>query len=376
MCTMPQAHDWRGCRYRDKYDLIDLSVIHYLTPNSVVGTAVQLICRVEISMIEDIPTFQPVKFSTDVFQPKDRLPVWREEFGRKMVRVDIAPRTDAPFRANATLRMLPGVRTVVFGGSPVTYARERSMLADGDDSIGLVVNLKHAATVSQGGRQFELGVGAAFPILSEEPAVLHASAYLGIIVPRAALGSRIRHLEDSCKRSIPRRDEALRLLTSYLRSLSDGLTIQTPAVRDAFTNHVHDLLALTLDPARANTEGSLNALAASRLSQAFVCMGERFADPDLSIAAVARQQKISPRYLQRLIETTGTTFTSRLLELRLQRAFALLTEARNGKVRISDVALSAGFSDISHFNRQFRARFGDTPSGVLAQHVGAKGWQA
>jgi hypothetical protein len=71
---------------------------------------------------------------------------------------------------------------------------------------------------------------------------------------------------------------------------------------------------------------------------------------------VARSQGISPRYLQRLLETAETSFTERVNELRLQRALALLLEA--GKRRISD---------ISHFNRLFRARFGDTPSGVRAQ---------
>jgi transcriptional regulator GlxA family with amidase domain len=35
-------------------------------------------------------------------------------------------------------------------------------------------------------------------------------------------------------------------------------------------------------------------------------------------------------------------------------------------VRICDIALQAGFSDISHFNRLFRSRFGDMPKGVRA----------
>jgi AraC-like DNA-binding protein len=74
-----------------------------------------------------------------------------------------------------------------------------------------------------------------------------------------------------------------------------------------------------------------------------------------------------PRYLQRLLESMGTSFTAHVNQLRLQRAFTLLIEARDGKGRISDVALQAGFSDISHFNRLFRSRFGDTPSGVRAR---------
>jgi AraC-like DNA-binding protein len=76
--------------------------------------------------------------------------------------------------------------------------------------------------------------------------------------------------------------------------------------------------------------------------------------------------------LQRLIETTGTSFTERVNELRLQRAFALLSEAHGKRRRISDIALEAGFSDLSHFNRLFRSRFGDTPSGVRGSRVIAR----
>jgi AraC-like DNA-binding protein len=55
---------------------------------------------------------------------------------------------------------------------------------------------------------------------------------------------------------------------------------------------------------------------------------------------------------------------ARVNELRLQRAFTLLSEKSERPRRIADIALAAGFSDISQFNRLFRSRFGDTPSGV------------
>jgi AraC-like DNA-binding protein len=62
--------------------------------------------------------------------------------------------------------------------------------------------------------------------------------------------------------------------------------------------------------------------------------------------------------------SSGTSFTERVNELRLQRAFALLIEPHGGAQRISDIALEVGFSDISHFNRLFRGRFGVSPRGV------------
>jgi AraC-like DNA-binding protein len=104
---------------------------------------------------------------------------------------------------------------------------------------------------------------------------------------------------------------------------------------------------------------------AARLAAALDQIAASFQDPELSVATVARSQGISPRYLQRLMETSGTSFTARVTELRLQRAFALLGEPGPG--RISNIALEVGFSDISHFNRLFRARFGDTPRGVRGQ---------
>jgi len=39
-------------------------------------------------------------------------------------------------------------------------------------------------------------------------------------------------------------------------------------------------------------------------------------------------------------------------------------ESEDHDRRISDIALEAGFSDLSHFNRLFHARFGETPTAV------------
>src|SRR5262249_46609717 len=84
-------------------------------------------------------------------------------------------------------------------------------------------------------------------------------------------------------------------------------------------------------------------------------------DPELSLTTVAHSLRISRRYLQRLLKTSGTSFTAQVTELRLRQAFKFLQES---ELRISDLALRVGFSDISHFNRLFRSRFGDTPKRI------------
>ncbi len=54
----------------------------------------------------------------------------------------------------------------------------------------------------------------------------------------------------------------------------------------------------------------------------------------------------------------GQTPTEFLLELRLQRAAALL---RTGAQEIGDIAFDCGFENLSYFYRRFRLRFGQTP---------------
>jgi AraC-like DNA-binding protein len=291
--------------------------------------------------------------------------MWREEFGRGILRVDIEPLSDLPFHAEATLRALPGLRAVAYVGSAVRFQRTPAMAAEGDDSVGLVVNLGGRGTASQRGQDVVLGAGDAVRICSHEPAVLAGTQHVGVLIPRAALTSRVKNIEDAARRMIPHGTEPLRLLLSYMSLVHDKVVLGTPKLRRTVVNHIHDLAALALDPHPGAGEAG-SAVAAARLNAALNHIAESFDNPGLSVATVARRQHISPRYLQRLIETTGTTFSARVNELRLQRALHLLTQPRDSVRRVSDIAMHVGFSDISHFNRLFRSRFGDTPSAVRA----------
>jgi AraC-like DNA-binding protein len=67
-----------------------------------------------------------------------------------------------------------------------------------------------------------------------------------------------------------------------------------------------------------------------------------------------------------LLEETGKSFTRHLLERRLASAAALLCDAAWRHRRIADVAVEAGFTDLSYFNRAFRRHYGATPSDIRA----------
>lgn len=260
------------------------------------------------------------------------------------------------------MRMLPGLRSLSFRGSAMCFARTKAMLAADGDSVGMGIALGDGVRMAQRSAELVVRAGDAFPMLSDEPGSVTGHGHLGLLFPRAPLTDRLSEIADFANIRIPRESEALRLLVGYLSALPEKIAPNSTALRRAFVDHVYDLVTLAIGPHRSPNENSLGAAAAARLEIALSYITVNFQRPDLTITDVARDQNVSPRYVQRLIETTGMTFSERVQELRLQYAFELLTSARHRHERISDIALRAGFSDVAHFNRSFRKRFGDTPS--------------
>ena len=54
-------------------------------------------------MPADAADFRSLRFSTRGLPERMRIPMWREEFGRRIVHVDIEPSSNVPFQAEATL---------------------------------------------------------------------------------------------------------------------------------------------------------------------------------------------------------------------------------------------------------------------------------
>lgn len=89
----------------------------------------------------------------------------------------------------------------------------------------------------------------------------------------------------------------------------------------------------------------------------------------LTLADLARAVAMSPyHFLRTFRAVTGVTPHQFILGQRLRLAAARLTQTTD---QISDIALAAGFGDLSTFNRRFRRIMGMTP-GAWRQRVKAR----
>jgi AraC-like DNA-binding protein len=298
---------------------------------------------------------------------RDPIREWREGFARGMHSIDFRPVSDVPFHASL-VPILRGVRTVL---SPGFTFRDEELVKDGGGAaFSLVLSRSNDLQVAQLGHDVQLGHGDATLLHVGETGHVGSSENFEFIVqmiPYAEVAARGACLDGAVTQRLPAQTEALQLLRSSIRSLEKRKLPVSEQVCAVVHRHIIDLAVVAFTSHARLGESGLSAVASARLDAAVEYIDAHFQELGLSATAVARRQGISPRYLQRLLETSGTTFTARVTELRLQRAFALLTGAPDSAGRITDVALQAGFSDISQFNRLFRARFGDSPSAVRAQ---------
>jgi AraC-like DNA-binding protein len=317
-------------------------------------------------MVSAVSQFAPVRFSTDDLPERDRVAVWREVIARKYVRFEIEPFRDRPFRVDGRLRGLPGLGIMSTQMSEFRLARTSGLLADGNSDFRLSVNISGAETVVQRGREVTLGAGdATLASMAEAGSIVRSSPgqRVGFQIPYGVLAPLVTRVEDAVLRPIPSGSPALRLLRSYMGVLEEDHVLAQPEMRQLMISHVHDLVALALGATRdAEAVAHGRGVRAARLHAIKADIIENLGRNDLKFEALARRHRLHPRYIQRLFETDGTTFSEFLLGQRLARAHRMLTDPRHLDQNIGAIAFACGFGDLSYFNRCFRSLYGSAPS--------------
>lgn len=321
-----------------------------------------------ISMTANAPLLH---FSTSHVPEADRIGIWREVYGQMILRLDVEPLSERPFEADVHLRALPGLALVSGSISGARDRRTTALLSDGIDDLGLAVHWGGCNIVSQRGRETKLGEGEAV-ILScgDSATVIRAlpCRYLGVRIPRTALLALAPHAEDRIGMPIVRANPVLELLKGYVAVLLADANATYELGRLA-SDHVYELVALLLrgDTMDNPTVADRGGVRAARLRAIKADILKHLGNRELTINALASRHSVTPRYIQRLFENDGHSYTEFVLEQRLAHAHRFLCDPCYANRSVSTIAFEAGFGDLSYFNRAFRRRYGMTPSDVRRQ---------
>ena len=317
-------------------------------------------------MPPDAPTVASFRFSTDDLPTSARGIAVRRLRDRGLLPLE--PLADHAVHVRVAKWFLPGAS--ILSGTLAGLRQEAAARAHGiTDDLFFAVNLAGRSTVVQGQREITFGDGEAvllscadgnFGVARTEPV-----RFIGLRMPRRHLAPLIPNVDDCTMRLVPSGAHPVKLLTGYLAALAElhDLSGATPRV---IAGHVHDLVALSISPTRdasAFADASVRAVRLRAIKSDIVCNLE---DCTLSVAVIAARHRVTLRYVHKLFESEGATFTRFVTERRLERAHRLLRDERLLTRTITSIAYDVGFNDLSHFNRAFRRRYHVTPSDIRA----------
>jgi AraC-like DNA-binding protein len=315
-----------------------------------------------------------LRLSTDMLPERDRFPAFREEFARRVLMMDVIDRSGGRPRIEVTFLPLGPVAIGHLASTPAEFIRHRRHLTDRSDGFVLQIVKSGPIHFTHVGEERAYDRGWAHFVDQERPLRARGpgqATIRNIAVQPAALRTLVPHPEDQAGHALPP-GPALSLLDGYLQSLAHLEGALPAELAPIVGGHLLDLLAAALGPASDAAElVASRGVKVARRRAILAQITQHYADPDFDLDDVARTLCLSRRYLQRLLEETGKSFTEHLAERRLQRAHAMLGDPRSAHLRIIDIALATGFGDVSHFNRLFRRRFGDSPSGLRPARASA-----
>jgi AraC-like DNA-binding protein len=282
----------------------------------------------------------------------------------------LEPLPDLTARVEITKYALPGVKILagtLSGLLQIGSANDPG----GQDHLFLGINLIGKSTVRQPGREFELDNGEAvlFSCIDEGYSAYRPTpvSFLGLRVAHRAVAPLGVRLDDGRMRSISPDAGCLRLLTTYLRFICSWEATDGSELPATMAAHVADLVALIADADLGAPAAEICGVRAARLQAVKSDICRNLGDCGLGVAAVAVRQGVTPRYIHKLFETDGATFSEYVLDRRLCAVYRLLTNRRLADRSIASVAFYSGFADLSYFNRTFRRRYNATPTEVRSR---------
>lgn len=311
-------------------------------------------------------------------RPERLAPVWllthnltREEqaqidlraSGRTAPHIRLGRTNMALFKAKAMLRLEPDIGLVACFSPELgtELALDYGRLGSG----GMLVRPSEGrAVVERAGQQSVLSAREAIFLTGDVPTTLHLTDVDRVDCLVVTGNNLTASMIESSRalRVFPQNNDTLLMLGNYGAALLRGLMpISSAVLLEHATRYMSELVDIMCREVEAEAFHATQDRPATRLnaikSDIEACLEEQ----SLTAGQIAERHGISMRYLQKLFEAEGLTFSEFVLQRRLDRALRRLQSADAPKRSISQIAFDVGFGDLSYFNRTFRKRFDMSP---------------
>ncbi|MGY5032968.1 AraC-like ligand-binding domain-containing protein [Streptomyces sp. 900116325] len=182
-----------------------------------------------------------------------------------------------------------------------------------------------------------------------------------LLVPRPLLPQSEGELRRVTATTLSPGEGLGKVVLPFLQSLVDHAPDIEPAAREQLAANAVDLtgtlLAERLGRDAQDTPGG--SLVLLLRVEAFI--DRHLADPDLSPTSIAREHRISVRYLHKLFEGESTTVARWMWQRRLDECRSELSRRSAAATTVASVAHRWCFTNAAHFSPAFRTAYGTSP---------------
>ena len=310
-------------------------------------------------------------WSTESFDDRHQYDAWDAELSTVFGRWSISLPSTTKFSASVESRSLDSFKVVECICDPCGATRGHAeMLADHSDFLALQLVLDGYEQIRFAGEEVELEAGDIFVWDSTKPMdfrVVQRLHKISVLLPLMRFRNWLPTSWQSIKRLIRPQSDAGRLLAHYLAALSPRTMVGGLNNGDALIETTIGLLVNSQEIALSRPPESQREMHLERVRR---YIAQHLTDPDLTPTRVAEANRISLRYLHWLFEGIGTSVAQCIIRERLQRCRQELGSPATNRRKVADIALAAGFNDVTHFSRRFKQEFGVSPRAFSKEQGG------
>lgn len=306
---------------------------------------------------------ETTSLSTDVVAPRDRAPQWCEWVFQHFGGLGCDLYGDTVFDGRMAASHAGDVILTRLEANRHRVLRTASMARTSDTAyLKIVAPWQGSARVQQQGREACASDGGwviydttgEYEIANPLPV-----DHLIVMVPKDGLAERSLRFDGVMARQLGARGIS-RVALETMRHTWQELPHMSETAASGAGDLIKQLVRLSLQELAGHETAVTQREALRDRIRGYVQLHLR--DPALSVDAIARALHCSRRHLYNAFAGDGESIAAYIQRLRLQACVRDLQQVGPHARPITDIALSWGFGNLSHFSRVFRDHMGKSPS--------------
>jgi AraC-like DNA-binding protein len=306
-----------------------------------------------------------IVLDTTSSQPGRRLAIWQDIVCDTFVGLDCHSDMNEAFWGSVSQSTIGPVSCTRVDSCAQRVFRTPSRIARANEDFVLVtLGTSGVNGVFQDGREAVVSAGQFVIYDTTRPYELRFDEGFSQTIfqmPRKLLQQRIGSFDSLTATTFAGDRPLERLAYGFLLTMSETIDQVDPATATRLLDQALDLVAMAFADRMHQSSPDQSFHRSALLYRLKNYILTHLRDPELSMPRAAAAIGISPRYASDLMAAEQVSFRSYVQLQRLERCKRDLSDPAHTARHIGDIAFAWGFSDLAHFSRIFKQRFGASP---------------